>query len=152
MNDGVVYRRGHFPKVRDIAFEDVMTKFKRDEMNESLGIETVEIATPDLIKLQDFEYLPGTLKDAFESIYNSDFDVETIYTFISFKADAKTYGRHKDDDPVLIVQAIGKMMYQFDDGSACILEPGDSMYIPPTVYHTPKTIMGPRVTLSCLVR
>jgi ribosomal protein L16 Arg81 hydroxylase len=147
MNLGVIYRPGHFQRVKDIKESDVMAKFKHDELEPR---DIVEIATKDLIKLEDSTYLPGTMKPAFDEIRASGMQIDNIYTFISTKVDAKTYGRHYDDENVLLIQAIGKMMYKFDDGSSCVIEPGDSIYIPSDVYHTPQT-MGPRVTISCKI-
>jgi len=58
-----------------------------------------------------------------------------------------TAGRHNDETDVMIVQAVGKMMYRFDDGSEVIMNPSDALYIPVGMYHEP-VIIGPRITLS----
>jgi len=147
MNLGVVYRPGHFQRVKHIKESDVVAKFIHDESGPH---DTVEIATTDLVKCEDSMYLPGTMKPAFDEIRASGMPIDNIYTFISTKVDADTYGRHSDKENVLLIQAIGKMMYKFDDGSFCVIEPGDSLYIPSGVYHTPHTL-GPRVTISCKI-
>jgi hypothetical protein len=147
MNLGVVYRPKHFKSVAKMKLDDVMAKFTHDEYYK--GQEIVEILNEDSIKCEDSVYLPGTMKPAFDTILASGLPIENIYTFISRKAGAETYGRHKDAESVMLVQAIGKMMYRFDDGTSCVIEPGDSLFIPSGVYHEPRAIMGPRVTLSC---
>lgn len=58
-----------------------------------------------------------------------------------------TTGRHNDETDVMIVQAVGKIMYRFDDGSEVIMNPSDALYIPVGMYHEP-VIIGPRITLS----
>lgn len=146
MSEGVVYRSKHFTVVTGVTWEDAARKFRHDE-----AAGTVEIATPDLIKCEDSSFLPGTLKPAWDEIlHTSGLDIDNVYMFMSYKSDAETYNRHKDEENVFLVQAFGKMMYRFDDGSVCVLEPGDSLYIPGGVYHDPKTL-GRRVTISCKV-
>lgn len=147
MNQGVVYRPKHFKTVAEMRLEDVMAKFRHDEFYK--GDEIVEILNKDMIKLEDSVYLPGTMKPAFDSIYASGLPIDNIYTFISHRPGAELYGRHNDAEAVMLVQAVGKMMYRFDDGTSCVLDPGDSLFIPNRVYHEPCAIMGPRVTLSC---
>lgn len=60
---------------------------------------------------------------------------------------AETFGRHNDDEDVLIVQSFGIMCYEFDDGQKVFLNPGDAISIPIGVYHNPIHI-GPRITCS----
>ena len=67
--------------------------------------------------------------------------------YVSFCKDACNHGRHCDDKDVLIVQAIGRMEYGFDDGKIFVLDPGDSIFIPEGVYHNP-TVHSPRATVS----
>lgn len=149
MDLGVVYRPKHFKLATKIRLEDVMAKFRHDEFYR--GQELVEIWSQDMIKCEDSVYLPGTMKPAFDEIRASGLPIDNIYTFISHRAGARTYSRHNDPENVLLVQAIGKMMYRFDDGTSCVIEPGDSLYIPSGVYHDPHAIMGPRVTISCKI-
>lgn len=149
MNEGVVYHPGAYSRVARIRLEDVAHKFVHDDPD------SVELATRDLVKCEDSTFLPGSLKPAFDEIRQRslyDIDHENIYTFVTQGANAETYGRHKDAENVLLIQAIGKMMYRFDDGSFIILKPGDALFIPSGVYHDPETIMGPRVTVSCKVK
>jgi len=88
------------------------------------------------------DYLPGSLKPAYQEV-----GMEEMHIYISFSDNAETFGRHNDEDDVLIVQSIGKMAYRFDNGKTCVLSPGDSLFIPAGVYHHP-IVHEPRVTLS----
>ena len=149
MNEGVLYHPGAYNRVACIRLEDVARKFVHDDPD------SVEMYSRDLIKCEDSTFLPGSLKPAFDEIrQHTLYDVlpDNIYTFVTYEANARTYGRHKDAESVLLIQAVGKMMYRFDDGSFIILNPGDALYIPSGVYHDPETVMGPRVTISCKVK
>ena len=149
MNQGVIYTRGHFERANQISWEDVVKKINRDE---TFHKETVEVWRPNLIKLEDSTYLQGTIRLAIDEINDElprmGLRSQNAYMFISYNV-AETYGRHRDEENVLLVQSIGRMSYAFDDGSLCILDPGDSLYITSGVYHDPRTIISdPRVTIS----
>lgn len=77
----------------------------------------------------------------------SKYDYCDVDMYVSFCKDACNHGRHCDDKDVLIVQAIGRMEYGFDNGKIYVLDPGDSIFIPKGVYHNP-TVHSPRATLS----
>lgn len=70
-----------------------------------------------------------------------------FHTYISLARNSTTFGRHNDTVDVIIVQVIGQVTYNFDDGASYKLVPGDALYIPKGEYHAPET-HGPRVTLS----
>lgn len=70
-----------------------------------------------------------------------------MHIYSSRHKEAVTMGRHNDDQDVLIVQSLGKMMYVFDDGDSVTLNPGDGLYIPKFVYHNPVHV-EPRITVS----
>ena len=65
MNQGVIYTRGHFERANQISWEDVVKKINRDE---TFHKETVEVWRPNLIKLEDSTYLPGTIRLAIDEI------------------------------------------------------------------------------------
>ena len=86
-------------------------------------------------------YTPGSLKKDQDKVNYSE-----MHIYISFVSDSDNFGRHNDNDDVLLVQSIGKMKYEVE-GISYILNPGDRLFIPEQVYHTP-IVLGPRVTLS----
>lgn len=81
------------------------------------------------------------------AIMKDKYRLTTLHLYVSKNVDAKTFGRHCDNDNVLIVQSIGKMSYKFDNDQVVILTPGDGLHIPKGMYHDPIPI-EPRVTLS----
>tara|TARA_R100000353_G_scaffold167933_1_gene130233 strand:+ start:576 stop:1010 length:435 start_codon:yes stop_codon:yes gene_type:complete len=88
-------------------------------------------------------YRPNTLQKAYEEVTLGN---ANMHVFLSFTSDSPTYGKHKDPDDVLLVQAIGEMKYFIQDQWIKIV-PGQHIYIPMGVYHTP-VVLTPRVTLS----
>ena len=62
-------------------------------------------------------------------------------------ADATTFGKHKDDCNVLLVQAVGKMKYYVEGIGPLDFNPGDGIFISKGVSHSPYVI-EPRITLS----
>jgi len=70
-----------------------------------------------------------------------------MHIYSSRYREAVTMGRHNDDQDVLIVQSLGRMMYVFDTGDEVILNPGDGLYITKFVQHNPVHI-EPRITVS----
>ena len=87
------------------------------------------------------EYTPKSMKRVLRRT-----GLERLYVFTSFLKDSDSFGRHKDDYDVLLIQSIGKMSYMIE-GSIYEIYPGDSLFIPNGTYHTPYP-SGPRVTLS----
>ena len=69
-----------------------------------------------------------------------------FHTYVSMSKKTSTFGRHNDTKDVLIVQAMGKVTYRFDD-AIIKLRPGDAVFIPEGEYHDP-IVHGPRITLS----
>ena len=88
----------------------------------------------------------GAIARAFEELSGSH-GVTTLHLYVSFGPAAETFRRHQDDSDVLIVQAIGRVSYRFDDGSAFSLAPGDGLLIPACEHHEP-LVEEARVTLS----
>ena len=87
------------------------------------------------------EYRPNTIQKMYEEI-----GLEEMHVYVSLFANAENFGKHRDYENVLLVQAIGKMKYEVE-GKEYILSPGDRLEIPNGTWHT-HIVLGPRVTLS----
>tara|TARA_B100001996_G_C18669827_1_gene596267 strand:+ start:826 stop:1299 length:474 start_codon:yes stop_codon:yes gene_type:complete len=148
----VLYTKDHFQKAKEVTWDDVIKKI--DNENELKTLRTLIGSTarmtgsdsdaPSIICHN--QNLPLTIFNAFQEVSQS-FKVQSCHLYISFSSHAPTFGRHKDQVDVLILQAIGSVSYEFDDGSIYRVDPGDSIQIPKLVHHSPK-VHSPRVTLS----
>lgn len=136
-NKQVVYTRNNYDTVKNVSWKDVKLK-----VSDGDSASTINGNRYSFVCHNDNNYLPGTLKPAYQEV-----GLEEMHIYISFSDSAETFGRHNDEDDVLIVQSIGKMAYRFDNGKICMLSPGDSLFIPAGVYHDP-IVHEPRVTLS----
>ena len=139
----VIYEKNIFNSVKKITWGDLIEKIS-DGYNKNRNKTVLFKHSPTIICHDS--YLPGTILNAFNEV-SMNKKVKDMHIYTSFSKNADTFGRHKDKDDVLIVQAIGKTSYLFDDGKEYTLSPGDSIFIPNGVYHTPR-ILEPRVTLS----
>lgn len=70
----------------------------------------------------------------------------TIHMYVSLLAGAKTFGRHKDTADVFFIGGKGQTQFTIE-GEKYIVEGGDLLYIPRSVYHDPKALT-PRVGFS----
>jgi hypothetical protein len=152
----VIYEKNVFNNAKKVTWDDLLEKISV-EYDKNTGITVLSPLTLTAISpiieskksptiVCHNSYLPGTLLNAFNEV-STNKKVRDMHIYTSFSKNADTFVRHKDDNDVLIVQAIGKTSYLFDDGKEYTLSPGDSIFIPKGVYHTPK-ILEPRVTLS----
>lgn len=141
----VKYTKNHFQKVKDVIWDDVIDQMSHEFDNRSHKLLVEDLHIPPTIVLHD-SFHPGTIDTAYNEV-RSQTGVKELHLYISFAKNSSTFGRHKDTMDVLIVQSIGSILYAFDDNQTYELNPGDSIFIPKGVYHTPFT-SGPRVTLS----
>ena len=127
--------RNHYRCAKSVTWEDVMDKINCDQ----------NVAMDMVGKRPTFvcrsEYTPKSMKRVLRRT-----GLKRLYVFTSFLKDSDSFGRHKDDYDVLLIQSIGKMSYMIE-GSIYEIYPGDSLFIPNGTYHTPHP-SGPRVTLS----
>ena len=136
-------KRNLFHIVKNITWDDMIDKLNNE--CDSLTIQSYACnECPTMVCRND--YYPNTILDAYQEVDNK-IPVSGLHIYTSFSSMFSPYGRHRDDEDVLIVQAVGNMTYSFDDGSVCKLEPGDALYIPEGVHHNP-SVSGPRITLS----
>ena len=125
----------------EITWEDVM-----DKLNQELQTGSAKCMRHTYYLGNS--YRPNTIQRAFDEVIgNSPLTLgdNEMHLFISFTPSAQVFGKHRDNDDVFLVQAIGKMIYELD--REYVLSPGDSLFVPMGTYHTPKVI-EPRVTLS----
>ena len=120
-----------------ISWADVI-----DKLNDEVHSNTVKNKGTTYVLTNN--YRPNTLQKAYNEV--TDKDDADMHVYVSFASDSPTFGRHKDKDDVLIVQAIGEMKY-FIQEEWIKLVPGEHVAIPKGVYHTP-VVLTPRVTLS----
>jgi ribosomal protein L16 Arg81 hydroxylase len=132
-----------FTKVKEVTWEDTLNRLDQEFNQRSHTFITDGVAPPTFVTHTDF--YPGSVQSAFDEV-SSVFPVTDLHIYISVAGNSKTFGRHKDDMNVLIVPAIGDIIYRMDDGEYR-MSPGDALYIPSGVYHCP-LVLGPRVTLS----
>ena len=139
------YSKDKFEKCKDVTWDDVIEKLSYEfSVGRHKFIAENTSVPPSFVMHTD--KFPGTLFDAFEELRVKE-NVLDMHVYMSLGGNSTTFGRHKDNHNVIIVQAIGEMQYVFDDNSIVTLKPGDGLSIRKGVYHTP-IVSGPRVTLS----
>lgn len=158
----IIFCKNKYPIARDISWDDVIEKISKEcsdmviiwsefeiqpgttnETSKRLSCFSSSSNPPTFFLMHD--YYPKTIGKTFEAV-SEDCGVKVMHTYISFGKNSMTFGNHKDDVDVLLVQAKGITSYVCDD-ITYTLNPGDSLLIPKGVYHEP-IVSGPRVTLS----
>lgn len=158
----IIFSENKYPIAKTISWDDVIEKISKKCSDMIILWNEFEIqpsntnvsdkrlpcfsssSNPPTFFLRD-DYYPGTIGEVFESV-SKDCGVKVMHTYVSFGNDSMTFGNHKDDVDVLLVQAKGSISYNCDDISYT-LNPGDSLLIPKGFYHKPM-VSGPRITLS----
>lgn len=141
----VKFTKNHFQQSKNIIWEDVILQMSEEFKKKTHKMVITDLNTPPTIVLHGY-FFPNTIGKAFKEV-NSEIGVNHLHLYTSFGQNSSTFGRHKDTTDVLIVQSIGSICYSFDDGKIYKLDPGDSIFIPKGIYHTP-LVLEPRVTLS----
>ena len=139
-------RLRNFPRVKRITWDDIVYKMSQEMPNCTHNMLARHSNDSLTINLVSEVGLTKSIEDAYKEVKKST-NAWTMHMFVSFAKDAHSWGRHKDDMDVLLVQAIGETSYKFDDDSLVSLSPGNSLFIPAGEYHDP-VVTGPRVTLS----
>ena len=81
---------------------------------------------------------------------NKAFGVRCAHCYANWKKDGHHYGRHKDNQDVLLVQMWNETAYSVESRgvhTSFTLSPGDCLYIRNEAYHTP-VILKERATMS----
>lgn len=141
----VKYIKDNFNLVKNIQWEDIIDKISVEFKNQTQKFLIKDLFTPPTFVLHT-KYFPNSIQIAYNEVCASH-NMKDMHMYISLGRGSHTFGRHKDEMDVLIVQAKGNVEYQFDNGSKYLLNEGDSLFIPVGVYHTP-IVLSPRVTLS----
>lgn len=138
------YEPQKYFKCKKVSWDDIVKK-----INQEFSVQSHRLLVSDkreiLIVLHN-NFYPGSIRSAFDEV-SQDCGVSILHIYTSFSQSAPAFPRHCDKDNVVIVQAFGKIKYGFDDGSIVEMSPGDSLYIPKGIYHTP-IVSEPRITLS----
>lgn len=73
----------------------------------------------------------------------------SAHLYISMLTTSGTFGRHNDTSDVFYIQGLGSSRFDVEEGTdqSYVLEPGDLLYIPASIYHTPQPL-SPRVGIS----
>jgi len=137
--------RNHFDTAPKVTWEDVIEKVGDEFFNKTPRVLMEDKKSGPTIICHN-PNLTTTLYNCMKQV-EKEFQLDSCHVYLSFGKSSNTFGRHKDNKHVLIVQAIGKIRYKFDNGDIHTLGPGDSLYIPKGVYHDPE-VLCPRVTLS----
>lgn len=135
--------RKAFPNCALINWDDVIKKVGNEFDNKTVKHITDLENAPSFVLHNSF--LPGTLKNAWDEV-SGKYNVSVLHVYLSLGEGSPTFGKHKDEMNVLLVQAIGSMTYFFESESV-VLNPSDSIFIKGGEYHEPK-VTNPRVTLS----
>jgi len=145
---GYEYLKGKFNYCQNVSWGDVISKIDNEFRNESHKFLVEEGQTPTFV-LHNL-YLPGTLTQVFDRV-NHEMRTKVLHVYTSLGGNSPTFGRHKDEMDVLIIQSIGQIEYKIDndtiESDTITLNPGDGLIIKEGVYHTP-IIKELRVTLS----
>lgn len=141
----IKFTRNHFKIVRSIEWSDVIKKLAFDFENGAVNFIADTPLIPPTFAMHS-KFAPGSIRTAYDEVKDSQ-NIVQMHVYSSLGNSSATYGRHKDVMDVLIVSAIGSVIYKFDDCPSYTVDPGDSIFIPKGVYHEPQ-IVEPRVTLS----
>jgi mannose-6-phosphate isomerase-like protein (cupin superfamily) len=139
-----IVKRNNFQIVKNISWDDTIDKIENECKQNTLRAFAYN-ESPAIVCHND--YYPTTIKEAYEEVSNV-YSVSHMHMYISFGTGSEPFDRHADGMDVLLVQAIGMMSYELDDGRLYTLKPGDSMKIPKGVYHKPRAKANKRITLS----
>tara|TARA_Y100000004_G_scaffold80312_1_gene90242 strand:- start:56 stop:538 length:483 start_codon:yes stop_codon:yes gene_type:complete len=142
----VTFVKNAYQLVKQITWDDVIKKMENEFEEKSPVIGVNGKQAPTIILYNKNRNQPLSIFNAVKEIQN-DWVTIGCHVYTSFGKSAVSFGRHKDNDNVLIVGAIGSVSYKFDDGTIHRVEPGDLLYIPSGVYHDP-IIHSARATLS----
>tara|TARA_B100001094_G_C18042239_1_gene725562 strand:- start:595 stop:1032 length:438 start_codon:yes stop_codon:yes gene_type:complete len=128
---------------KDIIWEDVIRKIEDEfKCGTHRFLPSKEYAPTFVLHNR---YFPNTIQKVYDKVKEFE-GIDEMHIYTSLGRGSPTFGTHKDNTDVLIVQSIGRMIYVIEN-KEYLLNPGDGLVIPCGVYHSP-LVMEPRVTLS----
>ena len=128
---------------KDITWKDVIKKIENEFESSTLKFLPSREYAPTFVLHN--RYFPNTIQRAYDKVKEFE-GIDEMHIYTSLGRGSPTFGTHKDNTDVLIVQSIGRMIYVIEN-KEYLLNPGDGLVIPCGVYHSP-LVMEPRVTLS----
>ena len=137
------YLPNKYNRCKDVSWEDVIVKIEDEFIKKSHKFLPIEDRPPTFVLRNNF--FPNTIQIAYDEVQVCD-EIDVMHIYTSLGGGSPTFGNHKDDDDVLLVQSVGKMVYNIE-GKLFMLNPGDGLIIPAGVYHNP-IVVEPRITLS----
>ena len=150
----IKFTKNHFKTVKSVEWSDVIKKLAVEFDSGSVNFIAEGKEVPPTFAMHS-NYYPGSITNAYEEVKDV-MGINEMHIYTSLGSKSSTYGKHKDTMDVLIVAAIGSIIYKFDNDLGRIgrkslishtLDPGDSVFIPKGFYHEPQ-VVEPRVTLS----
>ena len=144
MDSNYQYKKSDFNLCKSVEWIDVIEKINNEYLNNTYKILLNDNELPSFVLHNN--YYPRTLQSAYNEV-EKKYNIKDMHVYLSFANKSSTFGRHRDTMDVVIVQAIGNMLYLFDDETKIMMNPGDSLFIPKGVYHNP-IVSEPRVSLS----
>ena len=141
----IKFTKNHFKTVKSVEWSDVIKKLAIEFDTGSVNFIAEHKTVPPTFAMHS-NYIPGSISDAYNEVKDAT-GIDEMHIYASLGSSSSTYGKHKDTMDVLIVAAIGSIIYKFDNDLSYTLDPGDSVFIPKGVYHEP-LVVEPRVTLS----
>ena len=152
----VIHTKNHYQSPKEVTWNDMIDKLSYEFDNDNPkfiidALETFDVSLRGIRALHSnvpptfvchTDYYPGAFLNAFNEVKN----YSEMHVYCSLGKKSLTFGNHKDDVDVLLVQSVGKITYDIE-GKIYNLNPGDSLFIPSGTYHNP-IITQPRITLS----
>ena len=128
---------------KDITWKDVIKKIENEFESSTLKFLPSREYAPTFVLHN--RYFPNTIQRAYDKVKESE-GIDEMHIYTSLGGGSPTFGKHKDDVDVLIIQSVGRMVYVIEN-KEYLLNPGDGLVIPFGVYHSP-SVIEPRITLS----
>tara|TARA_Y100001963_G_C6394327_1_gene271213 strand:- start:13 stop:456 length:444 start_codon:yes stop_codon:yes gene_type:complete len=142
----VEYLPRKFNYCKNISWDLIVDKIAHEFNNKtSKFVVDKESLNPPTFVLHN-NYLPGKLQTVYDKVRRK-WKTKVMHIYTSLGANSVTFGRHCDEEDVLLVQSVGRMNYYVDGIGAIEFNTGDGIIIPAGVYHTPY-VLEPRITLS----
>lgn len=141
--------KSRYPIATKVTWNDAVKKVNFDVDNNTFHLlkEENDVTEERVTIVGLTNYRTPSIETAYNVVLSEFPMIESMFVYISNAKGSDCFHRHNDPEAIWLVQCIGSMSYEFDDGSTRTINPGDALYIPSEVYHNP-TVNTPRVTMS----